>query len=629
MIRSIVRRIPSSWSHALRRLPALRRTGSTPAADELFPEPWPALPLDAAAVLNAFDPAVDDTTRIDALCLHLVSLTPRGDPIEEARRLLAEGYRPRPDAPLWPVQLPIAWDGDPFRDRNWCSQLNMLRLLDPLIRAHEAKADPQLLETALRWALDWHDFHIVRGHDHGLAWRDMMTGVRSLRLAYLADRLRLGAFTASPAQRAALADAIAEHWRRLTAPGFFRYINHTIWDLHGLTALVRVTLPAQDPRNAVWMQALGRRLDHLVDAQFDENGVHRENSPQYHFVASGMFRTLASSGWYEAVAPRLAERLPRARAQEGWMRMPDGRHIPIGDSDGEAPRSESGLPLPAADAPGDRTDWFNQSCYCLVRRTRAGQPQQWSYLAIKAGFDEAGHKHNDELSYLWSESGCDIVADPGKFAYDPGAMRDHVRSNRAHNLIAFGHTDNESRPSQRTGHLIRSLEPRPWGVEISASIRHRPSEVAHERRWFFAPGRWLVVQDRFRATKAIDFEHWTHLAPEFDVDVDHQDTSLQARHARGGSLDIGRWSSMPLSLQCCRGQSGRTPQGWVSRAYRQVEPAPAIALQGRSVEASIVLSLSLVPGGTLTAAGPGRLVWHCDGVAVELDVTPWHGDSTP
>ena len=34
--------------------------------------------------------------------------------------------------------------------------------------------------------------------------------------------------------------------------GLLRFTNHTIWDLHGLTALVRLSLAADTPEFAQW-----------------------------------------------------------------------------------------------------------------------------------------------------------------------------------------------------------------------------------------------------------------------------------------------------------------------------------------------------------------------------------------
>ena len=589
-----------------------------PAAKELFAEPWPAIAVDHAGLIAALTPGAHWAETFETSALHLVLPGAPADAADGAQQLLDEGYRARRDTAPWPLRIPIAWDADPFNDRNWRTQLNTLRPLDLLISAHDLRPANGFLETALVWALDWHRFHITEQHDHPFAWRDMMTGIRSLRLVYLADRVRRGALAASAEQRTALAEALLVHWQRLTAPGFFRYSNHTIWDLHGLTAIVRLALEPTDSRHAAWTVAIGRHLDHLVDMQFDAHGVHRENSPQYHFVASGMFRVLADSGWYQGLSSRLGPRLEAARAVDAWMRLPDKRHIPIGDSDGAPPRRSSRLPSASADSAGDRVEWMNQSCYCFVRRTDANAASRWSFLGVKAGFTDVGHKHQDDLSYLWSESGCDIVVDPGKYSYDQNPMRDYFKSNRAHNLIEFGGQENDHRPRHRSGHAVRSCKRTSWGLRIETRIHHKPAQVEHERIFDFAPGRWLVVVDHFVAARPVAFTHWTHFAPELALHGEGE--SIIARHRAGGEVRVLRWASVPIEATIIAGQKLPRLQGWISRQYRVAEPCQTLGLAGLASRASIVLALSLDPAASLRRQANGRIEWACADAAFTFDV---------
>lgn len=556
---------------------------------------------------------------IDAKALRLTRPVRLASAADEANYLLDAGYAPRPGLAPLPLSLPLDWSADPHHDRNWCVQLNMLRMLDPLIRAHEQSSDPDAtsdwLKTALSISLDWHRHHIAERRQHAYAWIDMMTGVRTLRLAYLAQRMRHIAGASSSEMRA-MAELLHEHWRQLTAPGFFRFTNHTIWDLHGLTALVRLCLSDDHPEFAQWQRAIVLRLDRLVHLQFDEHGIHRENSPQYHFVASNMFRTLHESGWYADAPNKLAQMLAQAGAQDHWMRFPDGRYLPIGDSDGSAPRKLAPLPKPASYACADVVDTLNHSCYCFVRRVNARRPTTWSMLAIKAGFDLPGHRHHDELSYVWSESGCDIVVDPGKFSYDLNQRREYALSSRAHNLIEFGRRNSNPHGRHGTGHVVTDCRREAWGTLVVARMRHRPLEVEHERRYHFAPGRWLVIVDEFRARRTVDFTHWTHLAPELEVTIDGH--GIAARHAAGGQLDITQWSNVPLQVSVEKGQLAPRIQGWVSRKYRQLQPSPALGLSGRARSAAVVVALSLEPRGRLAQVSGGALTWTCGDATVVL-----------
>jgi len=523
-------------------------------------------------------------------------------------------------APL-PLTRPIPWAADPHRDANWRMQLNMLRLIDPLIDAHESAGDPRALSEALEVCLDWHHFHLEARAPNPRAWVDMATGLRTLRIAYLSDRIRQAAVVPAAVQCDAMAAMLFSHWRRIVTPGFMRFSNHTIWDLHGLEALVRLALPAADPRRAAWREAIGARLGHLVACQFGPDGLHLENSPQYHFVAAAMFGTLEASGWYDDSTPTLGPALARARAMDSWMRLPDRRHIAIGDSDGSAP-SLARLPAPAARMAGDRVETLNSGGYTFVRSRHARQPRRWSMLAIKAGVASGGHRHRDLLSWLWSEGGCDIVVDPGKYAYDDGPLREHFVGPWAHNLVVFDGCVCDAEPRRETEHVIGSPVHRPWGVSVTARLRHAPADVEHERRYHFAPGRWLVIADRYAADRVTGFEHLTHLAPEFEASS--SDGSFRVRHRSGQVLHTTAHASVPTQAAVRCGIAKPRPQGWCSRSYGRAEPCPTLEITGRARAACVVLALSLEPGGQVVEQ-EGRWDWICGGVELPLETGPLAG----
>lgn len=579
--------------------------------------PWPGQPLAAADFLAALARREPAEPRVRLDDLGLVRGWTGDSAIAAAQRQRDEGYKARTDTPAFRVALPIDWNADPFRDANWRSQLHMLRLIDPFLRAHDEQPDGGWLRRSFDIVLDWHRHLLAHGRQERVAWRDMMVGVRALRLAHLFERLRLGELPAEAGEAEALASLLALHAQALTAPGFFRYTNHTVWDLHGLTALVRVGLRDADPRLAAWMAVVGARLDRLVGLQFDEHGVHRENSPQYHGVARGMFDALLASHWYDRCSARLVPVMEGARGLQHWMSLPDGRPVPIGDSDGRPPTR---LDLPEPRRAAAPIEVFDHSCYGFVRQLRDAAAGDWSFVAMKAGFDLPGHKHEDVFSYLWSESGCDIVVDSGKFAYDDTPMRRYMRSNRAHNLIEFNGRDSDVRAEHRPGHCLGPIVVTAWGRTLRASITHHPGGERHERTLHVAPGRWLVVVDRFAAPRDTAFRHFTHLAPEFAATVAGRD--FEVKHQAGGGLAVRHWASMPLTLDVACGQQEPELQGWISRSYRQSQPCPVLVMSGRGRAAVMVLALSLDTTARLEAAADDRVRWVAGDERVELDVSP-------
>ena len=361
--------------------------------------------------------------------------------------------------------------------------------------------------------------------------------------------------------------------------------------------------------------ATASRLDQLIDLQFDEHGIHRENSPQYHFVASNMFRSPARVGLVPD-APNSLHRCWTGRARKiTGCGSPTAAICRIGDS-GVLPRAGRRLCRPAASyARSDAVNTLNHSCYCFVRRVSACKTTTWSMLAIKAGFDLPGTGTTtncptfgpNRAATSWSTR--QILLRPQRTA--------RLRTeHRAHNLIEFGGRNSNPHNTHRTGHAVTDCRREAWGTLIVARIQHRPLEVDHERRYHFAPGRWLVIVDEFQAGRAIDFTHWTHLAPGLEVTVDGH--SIAARHVAGGQVEIVQWSNVPLRISVEQGQLAPRIQGWVSHKYGQLLPSPALGLSGRARTAVVVAALSLEPQGRLAQALGGALTWTCGDAVVVL-----------
>lgn len=584
--------------------------------DEATDERWPCAPPSLPALHESL---LGTHAGAFLVAASAISLTRQGGlptAAEEVELLLREGYRPRAKVPPVLIKPPVDWQMDPFVDRNWRAQLNMLRIVDPFIRAYEQTREARYLRQAFEYCLDWGKFHQNRKHPAPHAWVDMVVGVRSQRLSYLAERLRAGLFDASASERLRFARLLASHWKRLTAVGFFKYTNHTIVDLHGLMSLVRATILSESDATT-WALAIGKQLDEVLARQFNPRGVHLENSPAYQFVAKNMFMALHKSNWY-ARTSKLGETLARAAAIESWMRLPDGRLVALGDTDGEAPRDEE-LPALAArtEGPVATIDSINHSGYCFVRSVPSDEPGRWSFLGIKAGFENNFHRHHDDLSYVWSEAGWDIVVDAGKYSYDAHPMRRYATSPRAHSVIEFEGRASNTEPGHRTGHLTRKIETYPWGVRVEAEWSHEPSRIRQRRTFYFSPGRWLIVRDDFEAERAIDFVHRTLVAPEFEVTLAHD--AFTAIHRRGARLGIHFASSVALRRSLYQGQTEPSWEGWISRGYRDMQPASTLAMSGNASQGVVIAALSLVEHVTLETDTTGRTVWRAQDLNLVLD----------
>ncbi len=553
-------------------------------------------------------------------------------------------FQPRPDVRPLALTVPVDWDQDPFKDRNWRAQLNMVRFTDAYLARFEQSGHPGWLRWPIELLLDWHHFHVILQQKSRYGWGDMIAGQRAARLAYVigADIVRPGVLTRK--QRVLLTHSALAHVHRMIEITPVRLSNHTVDDLIGLRALQQVLS--------------GRRVHEQIDGfvadvlprllafQFTANGVHRENSPAYHFYILNKLRHLLKTQWFSGFG--LEELLERAQSRSHWFHQPDGHVAPVGDSSGHAAGRLIGGFSP-------ETGLRCADGYVIQRDcTAPGQFPPESYFFFM-GFAHSGfHKHNDCLSYAWFDKAA-IVTDTGKYAYKNNPERDYAVSARAHNTVEIGECD----PMPNTlaglmkypwaGDLIRAAQVSPFGTLVSGRVVHARLHAAHTRTVLFRPGRFVLTADLIEdlpdpwpdpwptdwlggPAKTRPVTQWTHFAPAIQMQrTDPFGFTGLTQDARMVQLRLATAEAQMSGASAAihRGQSEPRLQGWASEAYGKLTPRDAIGLtsghRGRTWLASLITLGA--PATCLRWEPDGRLSAEFADETVILE--PSDGHSTP
>lgn len=525
----------------------------------------------------------------------------------------------RAGLPPVPFRLPFDWHADPLGDRNWMFSLQAWRMLDPFLnRLARDPRHPRAFDDPLAVIADWERGNRKAGR---FTWYDMSTGLRALKLAFLA-RMAAREGVALPPLVAGLAD---RHMAELLRPAGLSAGNHGLFQMGGLRALSHAfpDLP-RAPAAAAFALAEGARL---LDSQLGPVGVHTEDAPDYHFFAVALIGRFLAAPWWQVpeMAPFRA-RLAAAGDACAWLVDPAGRCLPVGDStEGAKPRDPAAL----ARWPHRRSGRMVGAVldgYGVVRTRAEVAPPQSTLVFLMASHHLEPHKHADCLSLLWQDRGAWILVDSGKYGYQRDRMRRHFQSTRAHNTVERGGRDWSRATADAYGSGMRRVEPCGAGWLLEAEAPHRREGVVHHRLALFRPHRFLLVLDRVAPSGAgglLPRRHvaWWHFDPGLAVEVVGQGArvtglpggrSVAVSHVTGGTGA----RSLPV-----RGRGGLVPQGWISRAYGAFEPAPALGFASRArgpwegatlfelVEpgAAPALTLARSPEGRVSLGGTGDL----------------------
>jgi hypothetical protein len=191
-------------------------------------------------------------------------------------------------------------------------------------------------------------------------------------------------------------------------------------------------------------------------------------------------------------------------------------------------------------------------------------------LFVNAMSISAWHKHADELGFELMEFGRKVFVDSGKYGYQDAPERRYVTSARAHNVPSLANREIGPKDLDMERTEFGPIRPTASGFSVRGSIA-RPGLFQHERRFHYTPGVRLEIQDRFRNETSSAWTSNLHLAADLEPELSESGFFVRV----GDRVVRGAFESDGCSLRVARGET-EPLQGWVSPAYRKLEPAHVV-----------------------------------------------------
>lgn len=244
-----------------------------------------------------------------------------------------------------------------------------------------------------------------------------------------------------------------------------------------------------------------------------------------------------------------------------------------------------------------RSRAFRVGGYCVMRnsdRVIVFDCGPLGYLST------AAHGHADALSIIVSVRGKPLLVDPGTYAYhEGGQQRDYFRSTAAHNTVVVdGRNQSEMLGTFLWGRkaearLLRWEPGTEYDLAVAEHNGYKRQGVIHRRTVFYYKPDWLIVIDDLLGKGEHILEQLWHLSPAYRFD------SRPERCVAFIEADDGLFPlfiiELPAGFRTKVYLGVKNPmQGWFSRWYGQIEPAPVLSISACStlpVRLSIALCL--------------------------------------
>lgn len=492
-------------------------------------------------------------------------------------------FKPREDLEAWPLSDKINWAADPYHDRNWRFHLNALRMVDPYIREYEYTQNNIILHDAVKYFCDWYEFHIVLQKENSYAWYDMSAGQRAAKIAYFINLINSKKISPSAQVVEIMFTMAKEHIKMLSDVDAIAPNNHGLFQVFGLKLLCEIIEDRAAEKIAY------SKYKEILECQFTSEGVHTENSPDYHFFTQNVLLRSSVARRFGSEFNDLVEKI---RSVNPWLVLPDGKIVQIGDS------ASSSNPL---DKDPDSTysiankkysvGDFTKSGYAVIRS--APSQSNNSMLFVTGMAHVVDHKHADELSFILFEKGREIFIDSGKYGYKSDENRLYVLSASAHNTISVKDEIILPKHTELSGSLIQPVKVIDDYFMVTGSVIKR-SFFTQERTITYKPNKNIVISDVVSSEVEKNFVSSLHLAPDLHPNllpngftVELGDCVITAIADGADYVEVVRGENAPLL-------------GWRSTSYLSMEPTSVVrAVSAKTNHVKISWSVSFSDTGSL------------------------------
>ncbi|WP_342388734.1 heparinase II/III domain-containing protein [Salinicoccus bachuensis] len=297
--------------------------------------------------------------------------------------------------------------------------LQSLRVINDLTIRYEETAEAKYLRKSQDIIESWMEY-MFSEPENEMLWYDHPTANR----AQLIMQFMYHAKDKVEYDVPKYMEVLDRHAKVLSNPDIYNFNNHGL--MMDRTLLVLGTFLNRDD---LFEKGFGRATETFW-YNFSAQGVHLENSPDYHQMVVDMYKEIQE---YLELSNRsfsdfIIRYIDKADEYFDILVKPDG-HLPaIGDS------SNTSYPL-------NNKKYINfndfESGMNIIQRDGAAP----FYLTFITGYTTRVHKHLDDLSITLNYNKKDFFVDPGKFNYSKSPIRRYMMRAPAHSTIFFREKD--------------------------------------------------------------------------------------------------------------------------------------------------------------------------------------------
>jgi hypothetical protein len=519
--------------------------------------------------MKLFNPSNLSTERLDAI-LGALPKSRNRDYLLAANNIVDKNSYTLP--PFGVVKFSKLIDWNDNRSRSFERLIHGFTFLGCLTDAYKETHDMKYINKGLELINDWLPKHSYEKNKGTMAYHDETTAVR---LQYFLRFYIFARNVISESDREKLESRMWETARLLSEEHF-----HATNTNHGMFQDISLLLfgfyfdDGNNTLNKEYIHLAVERLKEYFLGVFTADGVHKEQSPNYHMMVALNIKKLVS--WMEEIDPQISKDFVglfnKSEEYSTYIIRPDGKFPPMCDTESTPVNSSSYGKLYDSEtykfavssgktgkAPSENVKVFPNSGYAIYRDDWM-KKEKATYVLFSAAYHANYHKHSDDLNLtIYSEGEIITEAGPNGYNYkDP--FTKYAYSSFAHNTLIV---DGKGLP-RTDGNFDRvyfsDYHVSPDVSEVTG-INKRYENVQHKRNVkFYQDNRTTVVSDEISSDKKHEYKLLWHVASDIEVHLRDRIVELYRKDEKVMEIEIT--ADTPFNIRTVKGQTSPTVLGW-------------------------------------------------------------------
>ena len=304
--------------------------------------------------------------------------------------------------------------------------MHSLGILNDLMRISQVDHNTNLEKKARDLILDWHSIDHSKGKNY--AWKEHPVSSRINNIIYFQSRAEKYKLSKKIFDK-----LIIEHCNYLSKETNYKFNNHGLMMDNAL--INAASFLSDNDLKQLYIEKALYRIRYAMQRDFSRQGVHLENSPEYHRMIIMIYKNIEKKlkelkiplGKQETAILKLAQQF------RNFIIQPNQVYPMIGDTGS----------IPDTRIKKNFNDFHDtEAGITIFHNYNQMEPEKSSMMIFKAGYYNKTHKHYDDLSTYLYLNGEELLIDSGKYSYsgkDP--IRKHIISPKGHNTVNLSGQD--------------------------------------------------------------------------------------------------------------------------------------------------------------------------------------------